>query len=174
MILSLTTSYAFFANPNHYFALSQCQKLTSIIIKSALSLGPTPQSLALAHSMKDIFLDNLTLPTEHPNHLAPALQVFECQMGGNFSDAAVSRFIKTKHSQPDIVNLRWISIIFTRPKEIDILSDEEVVQYIADGLCVDLCYAMGLNPKVPFTFRPDAGVLHPGNQFGWSPSNWGT
>lgn len=164
-VLSLTTSYAFFGNPNHYSALSQCQKLTSIIIKSALSLGPIPWSPAQAHFVKDIFLDDLTLPTDRPNRLAPALEVFECQMGGNFSDAAVLRFIKAKHSRPDIANLRRISIVFTRPKELDILSDEEAVQYVAEGLRVDLHYAMGLNPKVPFSFRPDAGVPRLGSQF---------
>jgi hypothetical protein len=95
-ILYLTTPYSFFVNPNYRSALSQCQKLTSIIIKSAPSLGPTPWSPAPVDFISDIFLNDLTLPTDHPHRLAPALEVFDCHSGGNFSDAAVLRFIKAK------------------------------------------------------------------------------
>jgi hypothetical protein len=175
-ILSLTTSYSFFVQPNHRPALSQCQKLSSITIKSAPSLGPTPWSPTPVDFIGDIFLNDLTLPTGHPDRLAPALEVFECQTGGNFSDAAVLKFIKAKQSRPDIAKLKRISIRFTRPKELDVLSDEEMLQYIADGLGVDVRYPVGLNPKVPFAFTPDAGVPLADNPYGWptSSSNWGT
>jgi hypothetical protein len=171
-ILSLTTSYSFFVQPNHRPALSQCQKLTSIIIKSPPSLGPTPWSPTPVDFIGDIFLNDLTLQTNHPDRLAPALEFFDCQTGGNFSDAAVLKFIKTKQSQPDIASLKRISIRFTRPKELDFSSDEEVLQYVADGLCVDVRYPVGLNPQVPFAFTPDAGVP----QSGWPTysSNWDT
>ena len=171
-ILSLTTSYSFFVQPNHRPALSQCQKLTSIIIKSAPSLGPTPWSPMPVDFIGDIFLNDLTLPTGHLDRLAPALEVFECQTGGNFSDAAVLRFIKAKQSRPDIARLKRISIRFTRPKELDFSLDEEVLQYIADGLGVDVRYPVGLNPKVPFAFTPDAGV--PQSRWPTYSSNWDT
>ena len=165
-ILSLTTPYSFFVNPNHRPALSQCQKLTSIIIKSAPSLGPTLWSPAPV-DFDDIFLNDLTLPMDHPDRLAPALENFDCQTGGNFSDAAVLRFIKAKQSRPDIARLKRIFIQFTRPKELDFSLDEEILQYIADGLSVDVRYPVGLDPKVPFMFIPDAGVPLLDNQFGW-------
>jgi hypothetical protein len=117
--------------------------------------------------ISDTFLSDLTLPTDHPHRLAPALEVFDCHSGGNFSDAAVLRFIKAKQSRPDIAKLKRISISFTRPKELDFALDEDVFQYVTDGLVVDVRYAVGLNPKVPFAFMPNAGVPLPENQFGW-------
>ena len=173
-ILSLTTSYSFFVNPNHRPALSQCQKLTSIIIKSAPSLGPTAWSPAPVDFITDIFLDDLTLPMDHPDRLAPTLEFFDCQTEGKLSNAGVLRFIKAKHSWPDIATLKQISIRFTRPKELDFALDEEVLQYIADGISVDVRYPAGLDPKVPFTFIPDAGVPLSDNQLGWSTysPNW--
>ena len=172
-ILSLTTSYSFFVGSNHYPVLSQCQKLTSITITSHVSWPNT--WFPPLDFIKDIFLDNFTLPVGHSDRPAPALEVFECQIGGDFSDGAVLRFIKAKQSRPDIANLKWICINFTRPKEIDLSLDEEVAQYVADGLDVDLRYPVELNPKVPFAFRADAGVLPPNIQFGWQdtyPSDW--
>jgi len=126
--------------------------------------------------ISDIFLDDLTLPTDHPGCLAPALEVFDCQTGGNFSDAAVLRFIKAKQSRPDIAKLKRISIRFTRPREVDFSLDEDVRQYVADGLGVDIRYPVGLNPKVPLSFTPDAGVPLADNHYGWptSSSNWVT
>ena len=174
-ILSLTTSYSFFVGSNHHPALSQCQKLTSITITSRVS-WPIAWSPSLDF-IKDVFLDQFTLPIGHSDRPTSALEVFECHIGGDFSDAAVLRFIKAKQSRPDIANLKRICIDFTRPKEIDLSLDEEVAQYVADGLDVDLRYPIELNPKVPFAFRADAGVLVPNNQFGWQdtyPSNWDT
>ena len=175
-ILSLTTSYSFFVNPNNRPALSQCQRLTSIIIKSAPYLGPTPWSPAPVDFINDIFLNDLTLPTDHLDRLAPALEIFDCHTGGNFSDVAVLRFIKAKQSRPDTAKLKRISIRFTRPKQLDFSLDEEVLQYVADGLDIDVRYPVGLNPKVPFTFTPYVGVSLPDNQFGWSKysPNWGS
>lgn len=134
-ILSLTTSYTFFVESNHY-PLSQCQKLMSITIISSLSLGPTIWFPPL-DSIKDAFLDGLTLPIDHSTCLAPALEILECHSGGDFSDTAVLRFIKSQQSRPDIANLKRIFIAFTRPKEIDFSSDQEVAQYVVDGLDIN-------------------------------------
>jgi len=172
-ILSLTTPYFFFVKPNHHPALSQCHKLMSITIKSPPSLGPTTWSPALVDFVSDVFLDDLTLPTDHPDRLAPALEVFDCHTGGNFSDVAILRFIKTKHSRPDIAKLKRIFIQLNRPKEVNFFSDQEFLQYVAEGLDVDLRYLVGLNPQVPFVFRPDEGVElpDPHTQYEWAP-NW--
>ena len=172
-ILSLTAPYFFFVKPNHHPALSQCHKLTSITIKSPTSFGPTNWSPALVDAISDNFLDDLILPMDHPEHLAPALEVFNCQIGGNFSDVAILKFIKTKQSRPDIAKLKRISIQFNRPKEVDLFSDQEFLQYVADGLDVDLRYLVGLNPQAPFVFIPEEGVQppDPDTQHQWAP-NW--
>jgi hypothetical protein len=171
-ILSLTTSYSFFIN--YRLVLSQCQKLTSITIKSSPSLGPTASSWSPAPvgGIEDVFLEGLTLPIDHPDRLAPALEVFECRTGGNFSDAAVLKFIKAKQSRSDIANLKRLTIIFTRPKKLNVLLDEEVAQCRENGLDVAFSYPMGLNPKIPFAFTPDAGIEHTDSRFRWSPSEW--
>ncbi|KIM35524.1 hypothetical protein M413DRAFT_348408 [Hebeloma cylindrosporum] len=173
-ILSLTTPYAFFVEP-HSHSLSQCQKLTSITVKSAPPLG-TAWSPQLVDFISDKFLNNLTLPMDHPDRIAPALEVFNCQAGGNFSDAAVLKFIKAKQSRADIAKLKHISIRFTRPRELGFSVDEEVLQYVADGLRVDLCYPAGLNYNLPFAFVPSAGLPPPHGQLGWPAhaSNWET
>ena len=158
-ILSLTTSYSFFVGSKNYPALSQCQKLISITITSHISWPIT--WFPPCGFIGDDFLDNLTLPIGHSDRPAPALEVFECHEGGKFSDAAVLRFIKAKQSRPDIADLKRISIVFDRPKEINLYLDEEVVQYVADGLDVDLHYLISPNPKFPFAFKANAGILRP-------------
>ncbi|KIM43913.1 hypothetical protein M413DRAFT_371174 [Hebeloma cylindrosporum] len=166
-LLTLTTSHALF-EPNHFPILSQCQKLTSIIIKRPVSISLGPCSPLPPHCLNDIFLENLTLPTDRSDRLAPALEVLECKVGGNFSDAALLKFIKAKQLRRDIAKLKRISIVFSTPgpDENDILLDDEVARYVADGLTVDLRYPVGLiiNPKRPFAFRPDAGVPRPSNK----------
>ena len=171
-ILSLTTPYFFFVKPNHHPALSQCHRLTCITIKSRPSFGPTTWPPSLVESIGDIFLDDLTLPMEHPERLAPALEIFNCQTGGDFSDVAILRFIKTKQSRPDIAKLKRIYIQFNRPKELDLSSDQEFLQCVADGLDADLRYLVGLNPQVPFVFIPEEGaqLQDPDTQCDWAPS----
>ncbi|KIM43886.1 hypothetical protein M413DRAFT_25406 [Hebeloma cylindrosporum] len=149
-LLSLSTYGGFFVDRNHFPALSQCQKLTSIIIPESISLGRDPWAPPTVQILKDILLDNMTLPPGHPDRLAPALEHFECRAGGRFSDAALLRFIKAKQSRPDIATLKKIFIAFTIPKETDILLDGDIAQYVADGLSIDLHYPLGLNPKEPF------------------------
>ena len=169
-ILSLTTPHIFFVKPNHHPALSQCHKLTSITIKSPPFFGPATWSPGPVDFIGDVLLDNLTLPTDHPDRLAPALEFFDCHTGGNFSDAAILRFIKTKQSRPDIAKLKRIFIQLNRPKEVNFYSDQEFLQYVSEGLDVDLRYTIGLNPQVPFAFRPDEGVQLPDpyTQYGWA------
>jgi hypothetical protein len=173
-ILSLTTSYSFFAN--YRYVLSECQKLISITIKSPPSLGTASNwSPAPVDFIEDIFLEGLTLPIDHPDRLAPALEVFDCYTGVSFSDAAVLNFIKAKQSRTDIANLKRLTITFTRPSDLDILSDEKVAQCRENGLVVEFSYPLGLNPKMPFAFTPDAGIRRADSRFGWSSSSeWRT
>jgi hypothetical protein len=154
---------------DYHLILSQCQKLVSITIKSAPSLEPSsrwseyPGSVDL---IKDVFFENLILPINHPNNPAPALEVFDCRNEGNFSDSAVLKFIKAKQSRTDLTSLKRISIAFTRPMEIDILEDDEVAQWVSNGLVVDLDYTIRVNPKIPFLFITHAGIREIDSHFG--------
>ncbi|KIM43897.1 hypothetical protein M413DRAFT_370929 [Hebeloma cylindrosporum] len=169
-LLSLSTYIAFFVDPNHFPALTQCQKLTSIIIPESVSVGRDPWAPPTVQILKDILLDNMTLPSGHPDRLAPALEHFECWAGGRFSDAALLRFIKAKQSRPDIATLKKIFIAFTVPKETDIFLDGDIARYVADGLSIVLRYPLGLDPKEPFEMLPaHQGVPRAEH---WAPESW--